>query len=206
LPSAVNGETGYAFGHDHSLPNTNDGRVLWLSLLLKRNCFCHFKPISIAYNLTNFSSFLSPDTWASYCRFILIRTLIDRTVRIYLEQAKADFERKWGNPQKNTATLEDYERIKTLGTGSFGRVMLVQNKSSRDFFAMKILDKQKVRRSCRSIPLHFLCLPLFLAFLCRLSLLSVSLICFHFKTEPEKPEPSLSLSLSLFHQVNPPIR
>ncbi|RWS32028.1 cAMP-dependent protein kinase catalytic subunit-like isoform X4 [Leptotrombidium deliense] len=65
-------------------------------------------------------------------------------VRLYLEQAKADFERKWNTPSKNTASLEDYDRIKTLGTGSFGRVMLVQNKQSKDFFAMKILDKQKV--------------------------------------------------------------
>ena len=40
--------------------------------------------------------------------------------------------------------LDDFERIKTLGTGSFGRVMLVQHKSSKLFHAMKILDKQKV--------------------------------------------------------------
>ena len=67
-------------------------------------------------------------------------------VRAYLEQAKADFERKWNNPSKNTACLEDYDRTKTLGTGSFGRVMLVQNKQSKEFYAMKILDKQKVSR------------------------------------------------------------
>ena len=66
------------------------------------------------------------------------------TVRLYLEQAKADFERKWNNPSKNTASLNDYERIKTLGTGSFGRVMLVQQKQNKEYYAMKILDKQKV--------------------------------------------------------------
>jgi len=65
-------------------------------------------------------------------------------VRAYLEQAKADFERKWNNPSKNTAALEDYDRTKTLGTGSFGRVMLVQHKQSKEYYAMKILDKQKV--------------------------------------------------------------
>jgi len=65
-------------------------------------------------------------------------------VRLYLEQAKADFERKWNNPQKQTASLDDYTRIKTLGTGSFGRVMLVQNKQTKEYHAMKILDKQKV--------------------------------------------------------------
>lgn len=56
-----------------------------------------------------------------------------------------DFDRKWNNPSKNTASLDDYERIKTLGTGSFGRVMLVQQKLNKEFYAMKILDKQKVR-------------------------------------------------------------
>jgi protein kinase A len=40
--------------------------------------------------------------------------------------------------------LGDFERLKTLGTGSFGRVMLVQHKKSKLFSAMKILDKQKV--------------------------------------------------------------
>ena len=45
---------------------------------------------------------------------------------------------------QNTASLDDFERLKTLGTGSFGRVMLVQHKSSSRYFAMKILDKQKV--------------------------------------------------------------
>ena len=45
---------------------------------------------------------------------------------------------------QNTARLEDFDRIKTLGTGSFGRVMLVQHKSSKSYHALKILDKQKV--------------------------------------------------------------
>ncbi|KAL7075134.1 hypothetical protein ACQ4LE_005448 [Meloidogyne hapla] len=45
---------------------------------------------------------------------------------------------------QNTACLDDFDRIKTLGTGSFGRVMLVKHKQSGTYFAMKILDKQKV--------------------------------------------------------------
>lgn len=45
---------------------------------------------------------------------------------------------------KNTACLDDFDRIKTLGTGSFGRVMLVQHKAKKTYYAMKILDKQKV--------------------------------------------------------------
>ena len=48
---------------------------------------------------------------------------------------------------QNTACLDDFDRLKTLGTGSFGRVMLVQHKQSKTHYAMKILDKQKVFNS-----------------------------------------------------------
>lgn len=49
-------------------------------------------------------------------------------------------------PQQ-TAALDHFDRLKTLGTGSFGRVMLVKHKETGQHFAMKILDKQKVRCS-----------------------------------------------------------
>jgi len=65
-------------------------------------------------------------------------------VQNFLEQAKKDFEEKWAKNPKNTATLDDFDRLKTLGTGSFGRVMLVQHKANKVHYAMKILDKQKV--------------------------------------------------------------
>ncbi|KAF3844105.1 hypothetical protein F7725_016153 [Dissostichus mawsoni] len=45
---------------------------------------------------------------------------------------------------QNTAGLEQFERLKTLGTGSFGRVMLVKHKETGQHYAMKILNKQKV--------------------------------------------------------------
>ena len=45
---------------------------------------------------------------------------------------------------QNTARLEDFDRLKTLGTGSFGRVMLVKHKAKKNFHALKILDKAKV--------------------------------------------------------------
>ncbi|XP_066952373.1 cAMP-dependent protein kinase catalytic subunit 1 isoform X10 [Macrobrachium rosenbergii] len=66
------------------------------------------------------------------------------SIKEFLEKAKEDFEEKWKSPTKNTACLDDFERLKTLGTGSFGRVMLVQHKSTKEYYAMKILDKQKV--------------------------------------------------------------
>ncbi|KAH7971188.1 hypothetical protein HPB49_020159 [Dermacentor silvarum] len=66
------------------------------------------------------------------------------SVERFLEEARKSFEQKWTSPSSNTACLEDFDRIKTLGTGSFGRVMLVQHKQHKDYYAMKILDKQKV--------------------------------------------------------------
>ncbi|XP_071846212.1 cAMP-dependent protein kinase catalytic subunit alpha isoform X2 [Apostichopus japonicus] len=68
----------------------------------------------------------------------------ERHMKEFLNKAKEDFQRKWDSPAQNTARLEDFERKKTLGTGSFGRVMLVKHKATGHFHAMKILDKQKV--------------------------------------------------------------
>ncbi|XP_014321257.1 LOW QUALITY PROTEIN: cAMP-dependent protein kinase catalytic subunit alpha [Myotis lucifugus] len=66
------------------------------------------------------------------------------SVKEFLAKAKEDFLKKWENPDQNTANLDNFDRIKTLGTGSFGRVMLVKHKETGNHFAMKILDKQKV--------------------------------------------------------------
>nr|XP_055094142.1 cAMP-dependent protein kinase catalytic subunit alpha isoform X3 [Symphalangus syndactylus] len=65
-------------------------------------------------------------------------------VKEFLAKAKEDFLKKWESPAQNTAHLDQFERIKTLGTGSFGRVMLVKHKETGNHYAMKILDKQKV--------------------------------------------------------------
>ncbi|XGW22564.1 hypothetical protein V3C99_005075 [Haemonchus contortus] len=65
-------------------------------------------------------------------------------IKEFLEKAREDFKQRWENPAQNTASLDDFDRIKTLGTGSFGRVMLVKHKQSGSYYAMKILDKQKV--------------------------------------------------------------
>lgn len=65
-------------------------------------------------------------------------------IKEWLEKAKIEFEDKWRNPRRNTAALADFDRMKTLGTGSFGRVILVQHKATKEYAAMKILDKQKI--------------------------------------------------------------
>lgn len=68
----------------------------------------------------------------------------DDSVKAFLAEAKEEFLKRWENPTQNTAKLDDFERLKTLGTGSFGRVVLVKRKNSTTYYAMKILDKQKV--------------------------------------------------------------
>ena len=85
-------------------------------------------------------------------------------VKAFLAKAKDEFQVKYDKPSQvnsfemfvtktfssfsfslqNTAKPEEFERIRTLGTGSFGRVMLVKHQTG-NFYAMKILDKQKVR-------------------------------------------------------------
>ncbi|CAH8580981.1 unnamed protein product [Dicrocoelium dendriticum] len=62
----------------------------------------------------------------------------------YLKDELKTFNGKYEKPSKDTATLNDFDRIKTLGTGSFGRVMLVKHKRNKQYYAMKILGKQKV--------------------------------------------------------------
>ena len=66
------------------------------------------------------------------------------SVKQFLIKAKEDFNARWESPASDPVQLEDFERKRTLGTGSFGRVMLVRNLKTNKFYAMKILDKQKV--------------------------------------------------------------
>lgn len=67
----------------------------------------------------------------------------------YLEESRSTFLRKWESIPKCPATLKDYDMVRTLGTGTFGRVVLVKRKAASDdhrYFALKVLDKQHVIR------------------------------------------------------------
>lgn len=64
---------------------------------------------------------------------------------VYLKRSKKQFDGKWSSEFKSNATLADFVTIKTLGTGSFGRVMLVKHKKKGDkMYAMKIMEKSHV--------------------------------------------------------------
>ena len=67
---------------------------------------------------------------------------IDAQVSSYLENAKQEFDNKFASPAKQTAKLEDFQLQRTVGTGSFGRVMIVQHNGQS--LALKIMEKQTI--------------------------------------------------------------
>jgi protein kinase A len=67
---------------------------------------------------------------------------IDAQVSSYLENAKQEFDSKYAQPAKQTAKLDEFHLQRTVGTGSFGRVMIVQH--GNQSFALKIMEKQTI--------------------------------------------------------------
>lgn len=62
--------------------------------------------------------------------------------------AKQRFESKFRKPSESTLKFSDFEVKRTLGTGSFGRVLLVKkntNEPENDFLALKVLIAMKLR-------------------------------------------------------------
>ncbi|XP_063718473.1 cAMP-dependent protein kinase catalytic subunit beta-like [Symsagittifera roscoffensis] len=66
----------------------------------------------------------------------------------FLSRAKDDFNKKWERNPKSSVKLSDFEIKRTLGTGSFGRVLLSRYTPAKEekYYAVKVLDKQKVVR------------------------------------------------------------
>ena len=69
---------------------------------------------------------------------------IDAQVSSYLENAKQEFDVKYAQPSRQTAKLDEFQLQRTVGTGSFGRVMIVQHGSQA--LALKIMEKQTIVR------------------------------------------------------------
>ncbi|XP_022919692.1 cAMP-dependent protein kinase catalytic subunit alpha-like [Onthophagus taurus] len=60
----------------------------------------------------------------------------------FLKKSKKAFEERWQMKFESNAKLSEFEIIKTLGTGSFGRVSLVRHCSQKQkIYAMKIMEK-----------------------------------------------------------------
>lgn len=62
----------------------------------------------------------------------------------YLTQLKKEFEERWCKKPKFTISWQDLERVRTLGTGAFGRVILLKHNKGTKFFAMKVLEKERI--------------------------------------------------------------
>eukprot|EP01121_Diplochlamys_sp_Union-15-3_P009003 TRINITY_DN2429_c0_g1_i1.p1 TRINITY_DN2429_c0_g1~~TRINITY_DN2429_c0_g1_i1.p1 ORF type:complete len:466 (+),score=94.61 TRINITY_DN2429_c0_g1_i1:120-1517(+) len=61
-----------------------------------------------------------------------------------LSNAKKDVKSKASTTPKKKITVEDFELLKVIGKGSFGKVIQVRKKDTRKIYAMKILHKQTI--------------------------------------------------------------
>ncbi|CAH8617867.1 unnamed protein product [Heterobilharzia americana] len=64
-----------------------------------------------------------------------------------LEEKSKEFNELYQNPRKDTAKMDDFKRIRTLGCGAFGRVLLVHHIKNDTFYAMKVLSKVEIVKS-----------------------------------------------------------
>lgn len=70
----------------------------------------------------------------------------DDAFSAYLKKAKKRTDRRWESKVHNTAKLSDFELIRTLGFGTFGRVMLARHiaAENKPYYAVKIMSKRKI--------------------------------------------------------------
>ncbi|XP_015109254.1 cAMP-dependent protein kinase catalytic subunit 1-like [Diachasma alloeum] len=63
-----------------------------------------------------------------------------------LDGLKVSFNKRWkaSKHKKGNEAFDDFERVRTLGTGAFGRVLLVKYKPTSQYYAMKTLEKEKI--------------------------------------------------------------
>lgn len=64
-----------------------------------------------------------------------------------LSEKVKEFRENYFNPPKEVVSMEDFERIRTLGRGAFGRVVLVRHWDKDCYYALKILSKVEIVKS-----------------------------------------------------------
>ncbi|XP_071448340.1 cAMP-dependent protein kinase catalytic subunit alpha-like [Hetaerina americana] len=62
----------------------------------------------------------------------------------FLQRSRQDFDAKFSQKFQNDINLNDFELLRTLGTGAFGRVRLVRWLNDGGYYAMKVLEKQRI--------------------------------------------------------------
>lgn len=63
-----------------------------------------------------------------------------------MKQQQPLYQEKRNNDNRAQLKLEDFKLIRTVGTGSFGRVHLSQSKHNARYYAIKVLKKSEVVR------------------------------------------------------------
>lgn len=62
----------------------------------------------------------------------------------YLRKLNSDFIDSWNEDSESNAKPNDFERLSVLGTGAFGVVFLAKHIDTQKYYAMKMLEKEKV--------------------------------------------------------------
>ncbi|KAG6448735.1 hypothetical protein O3G_MSEX005691 [Manduca sexta] len=72
----------------------------------------------------------------------------------YLDTLKYDFLNRCSNPPICTKSPEDFDKVQTLASGSFGTVFLVRDTCTFEYHAMKAIEKAEVVRKRSTKQLH----------------------------------------------------
>ncbi|XP_055597360.1 cAMP-dependent protein kinase catalytic subunit beta-like [Uranotaenia lowii] len=68
--------------------------------------------------------------------------------KLILNRLKCEFEKRYeASKSLPLSSLDDYDVLKTIGTGAFGVVRLVRKKNTELYFALKILSKEAIVRN-----------------------------------------------------------
>lgn len=62
----------------------------------------------------------------------------------YLKRAKREFEVRLNENLRSNVSLDDFDLMKVLGTGSFGRVVLCQHRGTETLYAVKVMEKANI--------------------------------------------------------------
>jgi len=71
----------------------------------------------------------------------------DTRVEAYLQKGLTDFKTLWDateNPAPCNTTISDFRVYKLLGEGTYGKVMLVYHNANKQYYALKMIDKEMV--------------------------------------------------------------
>lgn len=72
-----------------------------------------------------------------------LKQLIDQQANVYHDMKKRT-STLWSREKGKQVQLEDFNTLKVLGAGAFGTVLLVEEKSSGEWLAMKVIKKDVI--------------------------------------------------------------